>query len=1691
MDAAALERYLRGAIHGGKLELDPNQLGLGSWWEFIGEAVQGNQIVLDNCRISDEPEFTLIGTTTAFGNGTTQLQLGFADSEPELRVTTDLSLSREHDLSLPGLKWLSIKNIDVHTVVKGSQESGWVTGKAHVGEMTLPVRLEIPKCDDSWIFSIACQNEPISMDLANAVLGRGLDFLPAGLNSAIENLALFGLDVNFNPKNNVVTWVRLSTRLTVDKNWQLTPGWLKVRDLSLHVGMRPSRNGGHPGIGAVIVARANLGTKTEVEVRVVLGDAGWSVQFGASRISLPSLSDVADLIGGQDLRSILPDAFANTGAELRDLVMGYDFDARNLTEARFDLVVAPEHGIHLVPHFTLLQPTLSVTATPSAAGKMKVAVQIESHFSIGTVEGYVRGAVKGKEQWTFKGTLTHVDLEQLVADVVETFGMPHVALPAMVPKLVFDEVSVAVTPATGAFEFRGEMHGKWDLLQDGAGFHLDRAAFRLAREKNGDTPSYLFSIEVSADNGERAEPIVAGVLAKRFHVEFSHGKHHKDNKDGWTAGGELVIDLFEAKDIRLGAMYTHGEMSSALVLSKHHAENADERNKLLLRSLRGEADLDVLAFTDKATLKVRDVNFILAREVTPDGNEGLTTFMFDAGARLTVLDKLDLEGRLQCGKLGALPEHLLRAQADKKEMEEKGLEFVLRAQKPLEIRAPSILVGTDAAPPTLSIHEASIKFAQQGNGPWTLAGGTQVSFESFPERVQQVLPSGTIEGTISVDAASVKFSVSKVIEDVPIDLPALPLSGAQLHDLKVNAYKPTVTVNFGGDITFSLEPTIQLPDNINQVLFGKTKDGLEKHTIFATDAAIAAELAFGLIGGSPGASFALTKLPFAKLEIKEDSELGRYLPCQLGPAGTINIDVPVFKAGANGAFEVGGGFKQDDDDPIGLPLTPFKELLGNHLGGIGKHLPDKILLLHDRPPLFSKGKLFTDKLIETIEKIGKHADQNFKLNPVLRKSIEALGKAASGLPARFIEYLEAGLPHEFHFHATASASGSLTVKLSTGADRERHGEKDPKPLRVLFPSVPNLMGLTIYSLSFGPVFGGALFMLKLDADIDVFDVAAIGGAVAAAESDAMQKLLPNAKEARETIVINNLVGFIIYEAVVPIPVPVSFKELGIHSFRPSGLAMEASVTFDPLANGLEQVLTTLRDLYNFAKYKDRPEGELPTKGALELEPKIGKTYLRLPALLGGKSFGAAGAPLLEVDLYEAFANVLNGIKFFSLSDFLRGIPLEHRCGKIDLVFGPVEFISMAWAATTREEFATGLKWGKPSTAPGSGLVGLSQEERNALIALVPPPLPNTDGLVLMLRGKSGVKKLFEFEGEFGMMTAKRSGFATGVRLRTTFVNQLTYELQGIAAVFFNDDDAAETGGAFPASGFTGQAKLSVGDHVILEADAELTTERIYFAGEANLFPGLEKVLELKGDLSAWITAEGFGAKGSAVVKLFGARTEDAFTITHETFELKTSLTLPCDSATLALQITAGTLSPSTFGKMTITGHFDESFSPFVLAEAAIQAEQALHRAVDAKLRWALHGLRRDATKLPWNKEHFITTWEAYIAVYGALKINLTTYETIGAGFRWAISGALALLPSPVSQGIKYLQGGAKTLFDQNLTIDVSGNMDACQGRGIATLHVRGKYAGQPFGPVSFNARLDAKGLARTVAKKIVERVLVV
>jgi hypothetical protein len=796
----------------------------------------------------------------------------------------------------------------------------------------------------------------------------------------------------------------------------------------------------------------------------------------------------------------------------------------------------------------------------------------------------------------------------------------------------------------------------------------------------------------------------------------------------------------------------------------------------------------------------------------------------------------------------------------------------------------------------------------------------------------------------------------------------------------------------------------------------------------------------------------------------------------LGAAGLVNVQIPHLSF-ANGGFEADGGLVEDRDRPLTLPLTPIKKYLEDKIPAVASALPDGMRVLAS-PKLLAGSEQVLAALPQYLEQHFAGVLPGGKVPAELADALKALAAAEEHLPIRLKEYLDADPPNDVSFLIRADASGSLTIDLQTH-DATRTVSPAvaltpaERPVMALVPALPNLIGIRLSRLQLGPIFGGSLILLRLNAEIDVFDPVILAGSIAAAESETLRGWLPDAEQAHHTLIAHDLTALVAPEA--PIPVPLFYEKLGVDTCGPAGLAMAASVSFDPLAeNTLASVFQALLDFYKFITVAD---ARLPLQGATKLDASIGPTFLQLPPFLGGKTFGSKDHAVAHVDLSHLFANVLNGVKFFSLPYVIAGVPLEHRCGSINPQFGPLAF-DMGWAATTRQEFEAGLKWSAPTGKTSNPLMTLPKAEQTALLSLAAvAPGKNVDaGLVLLFFGHAQVGKAFAVTGRFGMVAAGRNGFATGVDLSASILDDTGVSFSGRIAFDF-EKKGTSTGE------LTG--RLLISGRTALEGELSVSAEKCRFSGHADLFPGLH-ALTIQGDVAASLTSTAFAATGSANVSLFGVvSTTEQFTIDHQSFRLTATFALPL----FETDITFTSAHLAQHESIELTSELD-NFIPMLIPKATSAARQKMTSMLNDLVKWADNGYKKEESAT-WlesltTSEHTLATWELYHTTFATLRDALNTGSRIAEELREEVNAALNLLPEALADGIRFALGGG-LLFGVS-RVRLHANM-ASALLGEADLYIDLAYAGKQYtglGPLAVS--LEASNLPALVASGIVKKI---
>jgi hypothetical protein len=1370
----------------------------------------------------------------------------------------------------------------------------------------------------------------------------------------------------------------------------------------------------------------------------------WARIIGGDEIRIPVTLELPG-VNGEWLVNAEPGVVPLTLTALTKL-LGLDslagefpwaLEAVGLTD--LSLTYTPRQGLSFVC-FTFATSAELVLVNGARLEQALVRVSIRQPTGARTTDLYLAGLVKvgpakafleacrqqvdpgGPGKWTFRGSLYQVNLSALVENVAAQFDVALPPLPPELPELEFDEVFVEFTPADGSFTFHAETGQAMDFPR-GGGISLSKASFTLSRVVADNAPTYPFTIQLEAKNQLPASSWPPGFAIKSLALEFSH------SAGAWTAAGTLLADVFDATDVSLTAGYIQ-----------------QDKSVITLQAQPGHVTLVQISALN-AALSADDLSFSLTRTSSIDGKDATTKFDMHVAARLTVAGKIGLTGRLGVG--------------------DGGVELTFDAAgTPLAIPVPVSLGASEHSSVTLKNGSIAIVTALPGDGThgWSFKGGLDARFTGFPSWIQQALPDKDVRATLTIDRRGFQLTTDDILTDRTIELPEMPMSHRHLDPWTVNIEKLTVAVDLTGGVTLSCQPSLTLPRGLNAALFGRTgtdANGPERE-ILLTGEKISSCLTIGTIGDSLGATFSFLKSPLKAFPFADN---GKDWLLDLNSAGLVRIEVPRFAVGPNG-FAASGGFVEDATRPLALPLTPVKNLLAAKFPAIAALLPEALPILR-RPKLLSGGTLDVAALVRYLE-VTLGAPLPEAEQAAFVGALQHLADAAARLPDRLKEYLEADLPSNLHFAIQAEPTGSVTADIRTLAPQTDGDtpltsaqQLDPKqggrPIMVLFPALPQLIGVRLSSLQMGPIFGGSLMLVRGNAEIDLFDPVVLAGSIAASQGAAFKSWLPDCAGAHSTWQLHDLVMFVVFETGIPIPVPIFYEKLGVDIAGPGDLELKASVSFNPLThNDFAHVFETLSQLYEFVTTDARLD---PAKG-VQLDASIGETYLKLPSFLGAEVLGIEGKPVADADLSRVFASFLNGLKFFHLADLVAGIPLENRCGSANPQFGPLK-LHGAWAATTRSEFTTGLAWSRHDMTRTNPLVGLSAAARaDVLTVLDAAPRPGTDdGLFVLVAGEGKLGTLLTVDGQFVIVAAGRNGVATGLQLHgDVLAGSLAFKVTGSVRHDFTTAPGDITGG------FTGDAILLVNGTATESASVTLSDEEISFSVAVNLFPQMEQIT-IKDRVTIRLSPGGFLATGNGALHLYGASMDGAVTVTDESFAITTHLNLPGD---VVVHLCASTtnLAPAGHSSIQLSGAVD-NLSPRVMAQAAIAVRHQINGQLREWIKWADAGYRADAEKWWWDQKHTLVKWDAYYAAYTTLA--QLTEGTIVSVMLSEVQFAINRLPAPVAQGIESIINRIQMFDGLQITVDTSFGT-ALQGR--VTLQTKGNYAGRPFGPVHVTVPLD-------------------
>jgi len=726
---------------------------------------------------------------------------------------------------------------------------------------------------------------------------------------------------------------------------------------------------------------------------------------------------------------------------------------------------------------------------------------------------------------------------------------------------------------------------------------------------------------------------------------------------------------------------------------------------------------------------------------------------------------------------------------------------------------------------SLELEFAGISLIRSGdttNREWTFDATVDMSFHNFDASVQPHLPN-TIAMNFIANSQGVNLSVNGDIASIEYRIPDVELSASDRLELGTAAIALTeINVKLGKVVSLDVVLGLGLPSQLNTV-FGraKTENGqiqrdaegrpIAAMDFFRTfeltnpdDSLVKLKLSINQAGISivPETSF------IKAIELQKDADGNPVWHGDFGEYGAINVAVPTFNY-ATDSFVASGGFEVVR--PLALPLTPIIQLLeAAKLQGVADSIPDKLSLNPEINAINFVDKI-TEKLGELVAKLG-----NASVTDDARLVLQTIARSFSNLPTAFTDYLNVEIPQSFKFNIGISPDGSVRFDASVK-------EGDPA-IKLMFAglmlALPVLNGITLRSVSFGLTAGGNLFLIKIDADVDQFDLASMAVAVGLAELPTNP--LPHSKAIQRRLKLNHLV--MVAPVEFPIPIPLFYDNIGIEYLGLEDLLLHAHAQFPMPSPSFKTVGQVLSNIKGFFTDRDFKLPETPPDGFTPELFSLKQNFLQLPSYMGGGILGdPTNGPTLT---YADIAHLLNGLKTLSVNELIQSIPLTQRVGSTNISFGPISG-GLNWLVTTPDEFHNLATQQKQTTYNKLNLANDAQA--SAMFSVLPTAAsPSEEGMVVFVKGNASISNVASFETVFGLAASASQGFTTGFKMRGDISSVMSMDIAGLVKV---------NGKTKPAVSLSGHTilKLATQTNPVFQGDVQITDQRFQCAGSLDVY----------------------------------------------------------------------------------------------------------------------------------------------------------------------------------------------------------------------------------------------------------------
>jgi hypothetical protein len=462
--------------------------------QFFKNALSSKDLTIGQAQIqpNGDTSVTVLGPDSMLGFDGLTLALTFL-TDPDDAAVVDTSLTGTFDpakppIKLPLITWISLSGLalKLDMVSEFGILSTSISGNVNIGSKGAVLPIAIQRTGASqWSIQAAGDAAPTSHvtldDLVELVGGEELaSFIPKPLEDILDGISVTGIACQFDTQAKTVSYFSAGVALT--------NGW----DINEKIGLLP----GPPGPSMTLVLLNPVGTTPKTVIGLLRATARigsehipvflqassgastlWSVGvLPDDKVTLPGLSHILELAGGEEFMKTLPKGLSNIpDILLSRFIVNFDPTQKTLNEISFAIATAGSWEV-IAGYLTIQSISLDMEilnlldpATRGMQGVMCAA------FLIGqtSVQFSVEKSTP-QDPWTLSGWLAPGSSINLTAIAVKLFGGGS-KVPAGVPEIVFDELAITVTPAISHLEFAAGSKTPWHIT-DGFAlnyFHLD------------------------------------------------------------------------------------------------------------------------------------------------------------------------------------------------------------------------------------------------------------------------------------------------------------------------------------------------------------------------------------------------------------------------------------------------------------------------------------------------------------------------------------------------------------------------------------------------------------------------------------------------------------------------------------------------------------------------------------------------------------------------------------------------------------------------------------------------------------------------------------------------------------------------------------------------------------------------------------------------------------------------------------------------------------------------------------------------------------------------------------------------------------------------------------------------------------------------------------------------------------------